>query len=332
MANLTLKRFAAKIGVSVGTVSAALNNRSSVKPQTAEYVNRKARELGYTVNPWARKMQDRRSGFFTLTMRNNPTNFANTLSRKIATALRAAGFTVTIQYVTDGETIDLYHSPADGYIVISKPVEGLLLQLDRESFPHLLVDPRDSAPNPLEHAEIRLDRRAAGEAAARVLRDAGCRGLGYFGEVGSVKLEGFMTGAEAAGYTAGAVEVFEVDGRSPDSVAPDETNRLTEMAPIGLWVDSLRNMLKVERICDRTGLQIGNDVRVLYWGASFPELPGFERYSYIGEPDATFFDALLRWTENPAGAPIESVTVALRPVLRQSLGYGEEAGELAQWR
>jgi DNA-binding LacI/PurR family transcriptional regulator len=333
MARLSIKRFAREIGLSVGTVSAALNGLPSVKAETAEYVRRKALEYGYAPNPWARKMQDRASRLFALVLPHRPTNLTNTLTQEILDALRQEGFASTVYYVDDAAEVDLYRTPADGFMLVSSGFPKLRAALETREIPYLVVDPRDPQADAgtLPYAPaILLDRHAAAREAADLLHDAGCTRFLFGGDPEGTKYDGYvqrireLTGSEsvvtvdaASGLTAGGDHIRDIvlgpHGRAPG-------------APPGIWVAGLRDMAALVRVCDRSGIEIGRDLYSLYWGAHFYELPGFDELSYIGEPTNDFFAALIDWAHDPQRGPGEPVRVRLQARIRASVSLSTSTG------
>lgn len=327
MAGLSIKRFAREIGLSVGTVSAALNELPSVKAETAEYVRRKALEYGYAPNPWARKMQDRASRLFALVLPHIPTNLTNTLTQEILDALRQEGFAATVYYVDDAAEVDLYRTPTDGFMLVSSDFPNLRAALETKEIPYLVIDPREAEADPgtLPYGPaIVLDRHAAAREAANLLHDAGCTRFLFGGDPEGTKYDGYagrireLTGSEsvvtvdaASGLTAGGDHIRDIvlgpHGRAPG-------------APPGIWVGGLRDMAALVRVCDRSGIEIGRDLYSLYWGAHFRELPGFEDLSYIGEPMEKFFTTLTEWARDPRRASRGPVRARMQAQIRASMG------------
>ncbi len=341
MARLSIKRFAREIGLSVGTVSAALNGLPSVKAETAHYVRKKALEYGYAPNPWARKMQDRASRLFAIVLPRRPTNLTNTLTQEILDALRQEGFAATVYYIDDATEVDLYRTPADGFLLVSSGFPRLRASLDAREIPYVVVDPRDreaDAGTISYGPAILLDRHGAAREAAEILYDAGCARFLFCGDPAGPKYEGYaervheLTGDGAivvvdsvSGRTAGGDHMRGIVlGRSERRRPAGRAERA--VAPPGIWVAGLRDMAALIRVCDRNGIEIGRDLYSLYWGAHFHELPGFDDLSYIGEPARGFFTALINWAHDPQRAPAEPVHAKLQAQIRASVRLSTSTG------
>lgn len=325
MARLSIKKFAREIGLSVGTVSAALNGMDSVKAETAEYVRRKAHEYGYAPNPWARKMQNRASRLFAIVLPRGPTNLTNTLTQEILDVLRQEGFASTVYYIEDADEVDIYRTPVDGFIFISASFPRLRASLKTREIPYLVIDPEYARLNTDSQSDgpaILLDRRAAAREAADILHRAGCSHFFFVGPAQGPKYDGY---AERVGELTGDSSVVVIDPRSGLTSGGDHIHDLVVganaqgSAPAGIWAAGLRDMAALMRVCDKSGIEIGRDIYTLYWGAHFRELPGFEDLSYIGEPTDDFFAALLDWAHDPKNTAREPVWVTLEAQLRSSV-------------
>ena len=67
----TIRDVAREAGVSIATVSRALNDKGDVSVQTRERVQAAARELGYAVDPAARSLGARRTGLVAVVVGDN---------------------------------------------------------------------------------------------------------------------------------------------------------------------------------------------------------------------------------------------------------------------
>lgn len=61
MKHVTIKDIAAELKLAISTVSRAFNDKYDIKPETRERVLKKAKEMGYSPNPIARKLVQQRS-------------------------------------------------------------------------------------------------------------------------------------------------------------------------------------------------------------------------------------------------------------------------------
>ena len=61
MKQITIKNIAKELNLSFSTVSRALNNHPDIKEKTKELVRKKAKELGYRPNYFARNLKSNQS-------------------------------------------------------------------------------------------------------------------------------------------------------------------------------------------------------------------------------------------------------------------------------
>lgn len=87
MAGLTLRELAAKLDVSVGTVSRALSGDTAIALKTRERVTKAAKEFGYVPNMAARQLVSGRSGFVGFIMPVRGPNFIDSYLGDFLTGL-----------------------------------------------------------------------------------------------------------------------------------------------------------------------------------------------------------------------------------------------------
>ena len=87
MAGLTLRELAARLDVSVGTVSRALSGDPAIALKTRERVTQAAQEFGYVPNVAARQLVLGRSGFVGFVMPVRGPNFIDSYLGEFLTGL-----------------------------------------------------------------------------------------------------------------------------------------------------------------------------------------------------------------------------------------------------
>lgn len=104
---MTLKDVAKELGLSPGTVSDVLNERSGAlyRPETRERILRTVQEMGYAPNPRARQLASRRTGEIGVVFTRNFKNpFFGELVGSIDTALRDHRYSMELAMVPDWPT------------------------------------------------------------------------------------------------------------------------------------------------------------------------------------------------------------------------------------
>jgi DNA-binding LacI/PurR family transcriptional regulator len=174
----TIRDVAAEAGVSIATVSRALNGRTPIAPETARRVREAVEALGFRANLTGRELRagsSRTVGVLVPSLANPV--FAESVTG-IQDAAREAGWSVLI-------ASSAYDAEREGEAVenlLSHRVGGLLLtvadadhsatldKLDREGMPYVLVY---NQPQRTDRASSTIDNVAAGRDATRALIAAG---------------------------------------------------------------------------------------------------------------------------------------------------------------
>ncbi len=348
---LTLKQLAAKIGLSAGTVSEALRDSPRIKESTREYVQKKALEFGFSANPWARKMQANRTGFVSIVLPELTTNLVSAVTRELVRALRKADYASTVQYVATESEVDIFHAPADAYLLVAGRYPQLRARLEEHHMPYLIIDP-DGSRRPSFRPSgpcLYFDRYQAGKDAVGILLSAGCRSLAFAGVPAGPKYDGFVDGLTAApagmrvvtlNLGADAPEsrnryyLAGIHGRSANRLLSEDSRRgagaktkqfssidVARLAggrpaqPVGVWVASFRDMAGLRHATERNGIALGESVKTLYWGSRFSELPGYGALDYIGDPEPGFYDRIISWIGDPTAMPAGVRRVRMIPNL-----------------
>lgn len=120
---VTIRDVAAHASVSVGTVSAVLNGRASVRPALAARVRASVTALDYQPNGLARSFKRQRTHMLGLVLSDITNPFFTTLARAVADTARQRGYTLLL-----GNT-DEDSAQEEAYVALlrSRQLDGLLL-------------------------------------------------------------------------------------------------------------------------------------------------------------------------------------------------------------
>lgn len=212
----TIRDVAAEVGVSVGTVSRAMNERSGVHPDTRRRVLDAAARLGFDPDRAARELSVRRAVSVGLSMAHGYrrlTPFFALYLEHLSTHLALGGLRVDdVPSGPDGLPV----RDADAFVLLgAHPDDPRLTELTRRGTPFVLVG---------RHPEVRClaaDDEAGGRIAAEHLLRLGHRELGLVlgpthGQAMADRRRGFVAALEAAGV-APATEVVAPDGSALDA-------------------------------------------------------------------------------------------------------------------
>ena len=219
---ITMRDVAAKTGVSLATVSNALNERGGVSDSVKERILAVAREMGYRQEKEAasptthvRLIVYRAHGTF---VNENP--FFMEMIEGMQSECRKNGVDLTISLVKAGETDDFEdqlrafrQEKCEGFIVLATEMTPEALKRFK-GFRSPLVALDNAFPHEDVHAVV-MDNRQAGALAARALVEAGCKSFGYI--TSSMPLQndderraGFREGLAECGYSLTEAEIWPV--------------------------------------------------------------------------------------------------------------------------
>jgi len=120
---VTLRDIAEKAGVSVITVSRAMNNKPDVTPETRQRILTIATELNYTPNAHARALVGGKSNIIGLVVADNANPFYARMIRGIEEASTANGFSVILSNTNE----DPDREASAIQVLREKRVDGLLI-------------------------------------------------------------------------------------------------------------------------------------------------------------------------------------------------------------
>jgi len=132
--NLTIKDLAAHVGLSVGTVSMALNDSEKIAKSTRDRVKKEAEELGFKKNPFARSLSLQTSGLIGCTVPDLSNNFYSEMIFHLQAELNKRGYILLIGCTNESsrEENNLINQFIDRGVdgIITVPVSDSSLDLD----------------------------------------------------------------------------------------------------------------------------------------------------------------------------------------------------------
>lgn len=215
MTDVGLRDVAEHAGVSIGTVSNAINRPELVSNTTAARVAAAILELGYVPNVAARQLRAGRSDAIGMSVINITNPFFAELAFGAEEEALASGYSVIVGNSFDSTArearyLELFERQRlDGVLIA--PVgdsEEHLRRFAKRGVPVVLVDYRHPAG---EFSSVSLDDELGGRLATRELIESGCRHLAFIGGPESraqmrERLAGFREVAAAAGVRVTVIE------------------------------------------------------------------------------------------------------------------------------
>lgn len=211
----TIRTVAQEAGVSVGTVSRALNH-GPVSPELAEKVKRAIDALGFTPHPGARSLAKRQSHTIGLVVNSTRGSWFSELIAGVEEALLPSRRSVVIGTLRlTGEYDDavirawLQERRVDGLLFVrsSKRESSLLEAASASNIPVALIAPDVHGKAMLE---VHAHNTTGGRLAAQHLWDLGHRRIGFLG--------GPKASSDTQARLKGVREVFRQNGGSPPQV------------------------------------------------------------------------------------------------------------------
>lgn len=213
MQRVTIKDIARLAGVSVTTVSRALNNAPEIHSETRERVLRICREQGYRANLLARSLSSSHSGLLGLVVPDVSNPFHAALALNLELCAQAADYQVMfcssqpeggqLESLFDllfSQRVDgiLFSSASDGAYALARRCQG--------EVPCVLMGACAPEDSPLRANTVSVDNYAGGRMAAEYLHRLGHRSVAYLGfrqssTTHALRHHGFLSAAAEFGMT-----------------------------------------------------------------------------------------------------------------------------------
>ena len=218
---ITINRIAREAGVSLSTVSRALNDRPDVRPETRERILTMAQELGYTPSAIARSLATQRTHTIGLAVRTHLDMWGAQIIVSIEELARTAGYEVFVsthhaEEDRERSVLRAFHSRhVEGVIIVSSVLGEEIAKLQgSQSIPIVLISPLVQALH--SHTVQTHDVEGARSATEYLIR-LGHRRIAHIGAPewtapGRDRLQGYRAALEAHGQAWDPELAFEGDG------------------------------------------------------------------------------------------------------------------------
>jgi len=180
---MSIKEVAKRAGVSIATVSRAINAPDKVHPRTVARVQRAIQKLGYRPNLTARALKTGRTNLVGLVVPNLVHSFFAELARGLTGVLRKENISVVISSseedseLEEGAIDHLLDRGVDALLVASVQLsKGTFQKVARQRVPFVLVDRLISG---LEANFVGVEDETVGYIATEHLIQIGCRTIAH---------------------------------------------------------------------------------------------------------------------------------------------------------
>lgn len=269
----TVKDIAAALGVSVMTVSRALNNHSAVAEATRKLILDKAAELNYRPNRLARSLVTSRSWMVGLIVPDISHTYYSEITRGAQEVLREAGYHLLLcmsnrDAQTEVEEINvLLSSQSEGLLVVSEQQEansGMFNDIRRQGVPVVLID---RFFRNLDCSYTSTDDHQVGYLAAQTLIAAGHRRIAFLAgpDVSAARLrrEGFLAAMEA--HQVPLLPEYLEFGNFRFAESHAATHRLVQLPvrPTAIAGANDMSAFGAIRACREAGLDVPLDISII---------------------------------------------------------------------
>ena len=326
----TIRDVARSAGVSVATVSRALNGADNVLPDTRQRIQEAARALRFTPSGAARSLITRRTHTVGALLPDLYGEYFSELIRGIDQAARARGLHLLVSSSHGdadeaAKAMRAMNGRVDGLIVLSPHADAHFLQHNLPTrLPAVLLNTGAELSG---HARFVVDNYGGAQTMRRHLVASGRKRIAFIGgPQGNHEAQERLRGYRA-GLKAGAKElIFEGDFSEQSGWLAGRRIVLSKPRPDAVF--AANDMLAVGCLCAlrEAGLRVPEDVAL----AGFDDIP-IARYITpalttirvpIASLGAAALDALAKAVQAPENQTMHTVVMPVELVVRRSCGAG----------
>jgi len=299
MKNVTIKDIARIAGVSVTTVSRALNDAPEVSEKTKNRILGICRENGYRKNLLAKSLISSKTNVIGIIQPDISSPFHAALALNIEIHAREAGYQVMVccGKPTDdriGELFDfLAEQRVDGIILVSSSNCAYeLLEKYQSMMPTVLLGAGVSEDTALRINSVSMDNYMGGRSAAEYLYRLGHRDVIYLGlRAGSnthkLRHKGFLDSAEKLGMSVRTMENRGAGSTAEAGYLLAKTLFSNEFSQTAIFAVSDMMALGLIQAADELGIQIPDRVSVIgFDNLDYAALPKVQLTTFDQSPDA----------------------------------------------
>ncbi|MEY4507383.1 MAG: hypothetical protein RL297_1961 [Pseudomonadota bacterium] len=283
--DMSIQTLAQDLGLSISTVSRALNGYSDVAAQTRERVVQRAAELGYRPHPGARSMKSSKSNAVgvILPMDERGGQFINafysSLLGAIAGVLDARGYTLLVTTHFSPSVHDevtryehLIHSRSvDGFVIVRTLLKDPRVQLLHDRGVPFVTYGRSELN--IEHPWVDTDNERAFELATQRQLRQGHQRIGLLNgpskyTFAKLRRDGYERALRNAGLTP--TPAWIVEGDLTESSGYTLTSQLLGLPERPTALICANDAMAIGAIasCRQHGLQVGKDISIMGYGNS----------------------------------------------------------------
>lgn len=330
--HISLKDLAREIGVSISTVSRALNNHPDISPELTKRIKKLAEELNYTPNPLAMGLLKQATRMIGVIVPDLVTHFYSSIISGIEQVAEEKGYFILI--ASSNETLSKEISSVEN--LMKTRVEGLIVCLSQETSDYQHFDRLignqiplvffDRVCRPEEVSAVVVDNVDAAEKITLHFFENGFRRIACIAgpdhlNISKERTQGYLSGLKKCGLTFHPELLMKCNMTTEDAIGKTaQLLELREKPDAILTINDTMAFATMQEI-KRRGLRIPEDVALVGFADEYhatlvdPPLstmthPTFE----IGQEAARLF---FRQIEDSEAKP-EQVVLNTRLMVRQT--------------
>lgn len=237
---VTMKEIAKKLGVSVSTISRALQDSPELHPDTKKRIVAMAQEMNYQPNLLAQSLRISRTKILGVIVPEITSHFFASCISGIQDIANTRGYTVMI--CQSNESLEL--EKANIKTLVSSQVDGLLISLSRETntFDHLLNLYNRETPfvlfdrvnEDIPVSKVTFNDQGGAYQVTKHLLDSGCKRVMYISGpedlyISKKRKEGYLLALSEAGYSEDDALIKITDLTTEENIRV--AREITEMNP-----------------------------------------------------------------------------------------------------
>lgn len=330
--HISLKDLAQEIGVSISTVSRALNNHPDISPEMTRKIQKLAAEMNYTPNPLAMGLLKQATRMIGVIVPDLVTHFYSSIISGIEQVAGEKGYYILI--ASSNETLQKEIKAVENFL--KTRVEGLIICLSQEtkSFDHFdrLINNNipvvffDRVCRADEVPSVVVDNVDAAKKITRHFYKNGFRHIAYIAgpdylNISQERTQGYLSGLKSCGLEFNTELLVKCNMSTKDAIrATSNLLDLPEPPDAIFGINDTVAFAAMKEI-KRRGLRIPDDIALVGFTDEFhstvvdPTLTSITHPTYqIGQEAARLF---FKQIDNPEAKPIQ-VVLKTKMVIRKS--------------
>lgn len=274
MGAVNIKQLAQQLGLSISTVSRALNDSYDISPETRKKVVDLARKLNYQPNPHASSLRKHKSKTIAVVVPEIANNFFALAINGIQSAAREKGFHVLIYVTNENDKIEsdslkhLQNGRVDGLLisVSNKTINDEdLHQIQAQGIPLVFFD---RVRDEFETAKITTDDYESGFKAAEHLIQQGCKRIAYLQiskklSIGLNRMKGYLDALKKYNLPDDKSLIIDCVDDKEKNYAMIESLLISKTRPDGIFASVEHLAITTYKVCKNLKLNIPKEIKVI---------------------------------------------------------------------